>query len=88
MKEDLPTVIDSDDLQNQVDQFSERLSSYLCYLGLPAENVLVELSERRLIINIMPNIIRRLTDDQKIKSYYISKFIASCLSGLFDAALN
>lgn len=88
MKEDLPVVIDSDNLQNQVDQFSEQLSSYLCYLGLPAENVLVELSERRLIINIMPNVIHRLTKDQKIKSYYVSKFIASCLAGLFDAALN
>lgn len=88
MKENLPAVIDSSALQNQVDQFSEQLSDYLVFLGLPADRVLVELSERRLVIDIMPNVIEKLTDDQKIKSYYISKFIASCVVGLFDAALN
>lgn len=88
MTEDLPAVIDSTPLQNQVDQFSEQLSNYLSYLGLPSDNVLVELDERRTVIDNMPKVIGKLTDDQKIRSYYISKFIASCVAGLFDAALN
>lgn len=56
MKEYLPAVIDSTALQNQVDQFSEQLSNYLGYLELPADKVLVELSERRVIINNMPSL--------------------------------
>lgn len=67
---------------------SDGLSKYLQYLGLPHENILVELKQRqRAIINIQ-EIIPDLSDRQKASAFYLSKFISAAMMGLFDAALN
>ncbi|WP_321418437.1 hypothetical protein [uncultured Methanomethylovorans sp.] len=71
-----------------VDGFSKSLESYLKSLGLPAKNVLVEIKERQIVIANMPFIIESLDPSIMEEAYYISKFIASCGVGLFDAALN
>jgi hypothetical protein len=71
-----------------VEQFSSELTSYLKALGLPAENVLAEIDERRTVINNLPDVVARLTDQQRLAAFYVSKFIAACATGLFDAALN
>ena len=64
------------------------LTRYLEDLGLPAENVLVKVSERGKVLANVPAITDDLTDAQREKSLYISKFVAACAAGLFDAALN
>jgi hypothetical protein len=71
-----------------VQAFSTQLTSYLGYLGLPKENVLVTVDQRRVVINNVPMVVGILTDDQRTKAMYISKFVAACSVGLFDAALN
>ncbi len=71
-----------------LDQFSQGLSDYLNFLGLPAESVLVKMKERRLVINNVPAVVEDLNPSQRMASMYISKFIAACAVGLFDAALN
>ncbi len=76
------------EINNDVDEFSKGLETYLTTLGLPCENVLVEIKERKIVIANMPSIVESLQEDKLDEAYYISKFIASCGVGLFDAALN
>jgi len=76
------------ELSNNLDQLSTGLSQYLDYLGLPAESVLVGIGERPKVINNMQYIVPDLTESQRKSAMYISKFVAACVVGLFDAALN
>lgn len=71
-----------------VDGLSTALNSYLSELGLPTENVLVDLPERRKIINNLPDVVNGIEATKRQNSLYLSKFIAACGAGLFDAALN
>lgn len=75
-------------IQTEVDSFSNGLQKYLTHLGLPSENVLVEPSERLAVIKNVPDIVDRLSIEARSESMYISKFVAACGAGLFDAALN
>ncbi len=71
-----------------VDSYSRGLVSYLDFLGLPSQGVLVEPEERLVVISNLPAIVTKLTPECKYESMYISKFIAACGAGLFDAAIN
>ncbi len=71
-----------------IDTFSENLSNYLTDLGLPATGILVPVNERMKVIKNLPDISADLTPEQRDRAMYISKFVAACAAGLFDAALN
>jgi hypothetical protein len=71
-----------------VDRFSAGLALYLDGLGLPTDSVLVAPAERLKVLNNLPAIAAELPSDQRRRAYYVSKFIAACSVGLFDAALN
>ena len=43
---------------------------------------------RRPVFQNVPTVLASLTDDQRLAAVYISKFVAACAVGLFDAALN
>ncbi|MER2079427.1 hypothetical protein [Psychrobacillus psychrotolerans] len=75
-------------LADSVDTFSLGLSMYLEQLELPTENVLVNPDQRMDVIDNLPRVVSYLSTQQKGESLYISKFIAACGAGLFDAALN
>jgi hypothetical protein len=76
------------EIATTLDTLSTNLSTYLDYLGLPTDSVLVGISERRKVLNNMPDIMPALTESQRSSAMYISKFSAACVVGLFDAALN
>jgi hypothetical protein len=76
------------EIATTLDTLSTNLSTYLDYLGLPTDSVLVGISERRKVLNNMPYIMPALTESQRSSAMYISKFSAACVVGLFDAALN
>lgn len=71
-----------------VDEFTTRLTTYLGELGLPNDQVLVSVPERSRVISNLPEVITLISPEQRSTSIYISKFIAACGAGLFDAALN
>ena len=71
-----------------LDQISAGLTSYLDYLGLPSQSVLVSVPERAQVVNNMEAIVAELDPSRRLAAMYISKFIAACVTGLFDAALN
>jgi hypothetical protein len=75
-------------ISTAVETISTELKAYLDSLGLPKDKVLVEVTERKSVINNMPDVVGDLTPEQCQASMYISKFIAAAAVGLFDAALN
>lgn len=85
--EDLPAIQGAEVDQN-LDRFHEGLSKYLEYLGLPSEDMLVPVDERRGVITILPSVVSRMAPELRKTASYISKFTAAVATGLFDAALN
>lgn len=88
MPDEIIVISEPREISVHVDQFSEKLCGYLVHIGLPSDGVLVEIRERGTVLQNMPLIAEILTDEQRNRAHYISKFIASCSVGLFDAALN
>ena len=72
----------------QLDNFEANLLNFLKEQGLPTQSVLVSVNERVTVFKNIADVLTKITDEQKSRSVYISKFIAAIASGLFDAALN
>jgi hypothetical protein len=68
--------------------FETKLLDFLKEQGLPTQSVLVSVNERVTVFKNIADVLTKITDEQKPRSVYISKFIAAIASGLFDAALN
>ena len=56
--------------------------------SLPVENIFVETQERGKVFKNLSNVLNQIPLQDRQQSIYLSKFIASTASGLFDAALN
>ena len=78
----------STDIVPAVEIFGEQLTNCLEMMGLPKDDILIPFSRRRPVFQNMPTVLEYLSEDQKSTSAYISKFVAACAVGLFDAALN
>lgn len=76
------------ELAQTVDTFSHGMVKYLDALGLPSERVLVPVCERGVVLQNLPTVVGNIADGLRKDSLYISKFVAACGAGLFDAALN
>lgn len=55
---------------------------------LPTENVFVDIEERRKVFQNLASVLNLIPESIRLRSLYLSKFIAAVTSGLFDAALN
>lgn len=71
-----------------VDRFSEGFRGYLGGLGLPVDGVLVAPDERAKVLTNAPDLVDLIALKDRSEAMYVSKFIAACGAGLFDAALN
>jgi len=76
------------DIDKSLIEYENGLVQYLVFLGLPEENVLVPISERKIAIMNLPHAIEQLEETARNESTYLSKFVAAIGVGLFDAALN
>lgn len=83
-----PTPREPRDLSRNLDELTDGLNAYLEYLGLPTDSVIVETAQRKQAINNMSFVVSELDADQKRAATYLSKFVAACAVGLFDAALS
>lgn len=81
-------VIQSSAITTQLLNFENSLLSFIEEQGLPTKTVLVDVSQRQVVIRNIDSVLVRMDDERLGKSVYISKFIAATVSGLFDAALN
>lgn len=75
-------------ITGHVDTFSAGLTKYLTEVGLPSDNVLVSVQERGNVLTNLPTVCAELAAEDRIRAMYISKYVAACGAGLFDAALN
>lgn len=78
----------SSDYSSQIAEFENNLLSFIGRYGLPTDQVLVSVSERLRVFRNVEDVVEKVEVDQRLRSIYISKFIAASAAGLFDAALN
>lgn len=76
------------EVETSIANFNEPLSNFLESIGLPTDDILVPIEERRKVIFSLGAVLEALPYDKKIKASYLSKFAVSVVSGLFDGALN
>jgi hypothetical protein len=74
--------------RHDLEKFESLLLGQLDVLGLPVDNVLVDIRERGRMLSNVAGAVEPLQADDLDRSYYISKMIAAVAVGLFDAALN
>ena len=72
----------------QLQHVSVDLTATLQFHGLPSENVLVPIAERQKLFKNLGDVIEMLSPESRAQALYISKCVAACAVGLFDAALN
>lgn len=75
-------------IDTSVATLNQPLADMLNYIGLPTENVLVPIEERRKVIFSLESTLDILPITEKNKAIYLSKFTVAITVGLFDGALN
>ena len=75
-------------IEPAVESFDEQLNHFLGHMGLPQEGILVPVADRKPVFQNMGTALAHLPGERTGDSIYISKFVAACATGLFDAALN
>ncbi len=72
----------------QLNQFEDEIKNALAFHSLPVSNVFVDVNERSKVFNNLSYVLNQISNEEKVQSLYLSKFIASTAVGLFDASLN
>lgn len=75
-------------IETSIAAFNQPLANLLTHIGLPTENILSPIEERRKVIFALESTIEILPIEQREKSVYLSKFTVAVSVGLFDGALN
>ncbi len=92
MSEDTKIVIIPPDyspakIETSIFNLNQPLAELLIQIGLPTEDVLTPIDERRKVIHGLESTLEILPYDEKQKAVYLSKFTISIVVGLFDGAL-
>lgn len=88
MSENLPQKSQSENGLIQLNEFESGLKHILNLHSLPSEGIFVDIPERVTVFNNLSTVLNKISSEEKQQSLYLSKFIASTASGLFDASLN
>ncbi len=78
----------SRELEKSISSFSPAVADFLRDVGLPTENILSPVEERRKVINELKNALEILPMEERQRAYYLTKFTVAIAVGLFDGALN
>lgn len=76
------------DITSTITTFEGELLGRASAMGLPTENVLVDVGPRVVVLNNMEVAMVSLPPERRATSLYLSKFMMAVSAGLFDAALN
>ena len=71
-----------------LDEGYEKIAAFLQSLGLPSDDVIAPIAERKSIASLIPPYIQGLSPELKKEGKYLSKFVIGAGFGLFDYALN
>lgn len=72
----------------QLNEFENGMKNVLNLFSLPISDVFVDLSERMKVFKNLSDVLNTIPETTRQNSLYLSKFMASTASGLFDASLN
>jgi len=75
-------------IETSIHAFNKPLADLLEYIGLPTEDILSPIEERRKVIFALESTIEILPIEKRAKATYLSKFTVAISVGLFDGALN
>ena len=75
-------------IETSIAAFNQPLSNLLNHIGLPTENILSPIEERRKVIFALESCIEMLQFEERQKAVYLSKFTVAVSVGLVDGALN
>ncbi len=75
-------------IETSIGAFSQPLANLLQHIGLPTENILSPIQERRKVIYALESTLEILPLEDRIKAEYLSKFTVAITVGLFDGALT
>jgi len=84
----IPSVCTPTQLETSIRAFNQPLADLLDHIGLPTENILSPINERRKVIYALESTLEILPLEDRIKATYLSKFTVSIAVGLFDGALT
>ena len=71
-----------------IDPQAQMLVGFLKDMGLPSENIIADIQQRKLIGDNLDSLIRDLPVEIKKDARYLSKFVIGAGFGLFDYSLN
>ncbi len=75
-------------IETSISAFNQPLANLLRHIGLPTENILSPIAERRKVIYALESTLEILPIEERQKATYLSKFTVAITVGLFDGALN
>jgi hypothetical protein len=75
-------------IETSIGAFSQPLADLLQHIGLPTENILSPIQERRKVIYALESTLEILPLEDRAKADYLSKFTVAITVGLFDGALT
>jgi hypothetical protein len=78
----------SQDLETSISSFNQPLAGYIASVGLPTENILAPIDERKKVLGGLASALAVLPLDERARAYYLTKFTVAITVGLFDGALN
>ncbi|GGF40803.1 hypothetical protein [Echinicola rosea] len=84
----IPTGNTPEKIETSIAAFNQPLANLLTHVGLPTENILSPIEERRKVIYALESSIEILPMEDRLKATYLSKFTVAVSVGLFDGALN
>lgn len=88
MSENLPQQHNPNSQLIQLNEFENGITQILGFHSLPRQGVFVDIPERINVFKNLDTVLNQISAEEKTHSLYLSKFIASTASGLFDASLN
>lgn len=75
-------------IETSIGEFNQPLADLLQHIGLPTENILSPIKERRKVICALESTLEVLPIEDRDKANYLSKFTVAIAVGLFDGALT
>jgi len=84
----IPKNASPEKIETSIAAFNQPLAELLTHVGLPTENLLSPIDERRKVIFSLEAAISVLPVEHREKAAYLSKFTVAVAVGLFDGAIN
>lgn len=78
----------SSQIETSINALNQPLANFIQHIGLPTENILSSIEERRRVICSLESALEVLPLEDRAKANYLSKFTVAITVGLFDGALT